>query len=71
MWEYNLINRQQIFAEAKKMGLVQSGFNFVEKESGLVVNSAYLISKVRKLSEKLDIEKAFQKFLEQEKTRLL
>ena len=66
-----MINREQIFAEAKKNGFVQSGFNFVDKKSGLVINSAYLISKVRKLSEKMELGDALKKFIEQENSRLV
>jgi hypothetical protein len=65
-----LINRQQIFAEAKKHGLVESGFNFIDRDYGLVVNSAYLISKVRKLSDKIGLEEAFIKFLEMERKKI-
>jgi hypothetical protein len=64
-----LINREQIFAEAKKHGLEESGFNFIDRDFGLVVNSAYLISKVRKLSEKIGLEEAFIKFLEMERKK--
>ena len=64
-----MIDREQILAEAKKHGLVEAGFNLVDKEAGLAFNSAYIISRVRKLANDMDIKSAFEKFLQMEKAK--
>jgi hypothetical protein len=61
-----LIDRKQIFDEAKKHGLVRSGYYFIDYQHDLLINSAYLISRIRKLSESMSLGEAIDKLIDEE-----
>jgi hypothetical protein len=65
-WGTHLLNREQIFEEARRQGLIRSGFNFVYQKSGGYLNSAQLISSVRRLTENMTLEEAIKKLINDE-----
>lgn len=64
-----LCNRVEILAEAKKQGLILSGHNFIDYENGLLINSAYLISKTRRLLMTCTLEEAIAELINGEPVR--
>ena len=61
-----MIDRAKILEEAKKRGLIRTGYNFIDYQHGLLINSAYFISKIRKLTEKMTLDEAIDKLIEDE-----
>ena len=59
-------NREEIFAEAKKQGLILTGHYFIDYQHGMLINSAYLISKARRLMETMSLEESILRLIEEE-----
>jgi len=65
-----LRDRQEIIAEVKKQGLVLSGLHFIDYQLNLLHNTAYVISRTRRLMRNLSIEEAVSRFIEEERMRM-
>ncbi len=59
-------NREEIFVEAKRQGLILTGHYFIDYQNGVLINSAYLISKARRLMETMSLEESITRLIEEE-----
>lgn len=58
-----MIDRKEILAEAKKHGLTCSGHDIIDLDNGLAINTAFFISKVRKLSQISEFEESVKSII--------
>ncbi len=63
-----MIDRNEIYDELKKHGLKRSGMDFISEDGALKINTAILISCIRRNAETLSLEKAVESCIDKIKT---
>ncbi|MBN1299832.1 MAG: hypothetical protein JW995_01350 [Melioribacteraceae bacterium] len=65
-----MLERHVVFDEVERQGLKRDGYNFIDAERRIVVNTAYVLSCVRKMTTVMSVENAVKTLIENESRKV-